>query len=114
MATHVVETTIDDLDESVTEDVITCFVALGESAVEIDLGPDNREELENFLAKYFEAGRSVKPDEAGRGQHAEPARKVADRDRTHEIRSWAKEKGFDVSERGRISKKIVAAFEAAH
>jgi hypothetical protein len=107
---------MDGLDNSITEDVITCYVALGTDAVEIDLGAENREELETFLSKYFEAGRPVKP-----GKPARPARPKqspptsrSDRDRTHDVRQWAIDNGYTVSARGRISKEVQDAYANAH
>ena len=41
MATIITQVLTDDLDKTTTEDVLTCYVALGESAVEIDLSGDN-------------------------------------------------------------------------
>jgi hypothetical protein len=37
-----------------------------------------------------------------------------DREQTAAIRAWARQNGHQVSERGRISKTVVDAFEAAH
>jgi len=105
-------TITDDLDGS-AEDVITCAFGLGNSQYLIDLGPANREELETFLDKFIQAARPVKPVKAWRGQ-AQPARKVVDRDRTHEIRQWALDQGLTSSARGRISKEVTEAYEAAH
>lgn len=39
---------------------------------------------------------------------------VLDRDKSAAIRKWARENGYAVSRRGRISFSIVAAFSAAH
>lgn len=113
MATQTQVTIVDDINGS-TEDVITCAFGLGDSQYEIDLGPDNREELEQFLERFIQAARPVRSDKSGRASRAKSARKVIDRDRTAEIRSWAKDAGLDVSERGRISKAVVEAYESAH
>lgn len=106
-------TVTDDLDGS-TEDVITCAFGLGESQYEIDLGPENREALEQFLDRFIQAARPLRATRSARAGQPKLVRKVVDRDRTAEIRSWAKEQGLAVSERGRISKAIVEAYEAAH
>lgn len=111
MAKTTVVTITDDIDGS-SDDVVTCAFGLGGDQFEIDLNADHREELENFLSRFIEHARLVKG--AGRRQQAKPARKVVDRDRTHEIRQWAKEQGLKVSERGRISKEVTEAYEAAH
>jgi hypothetical protein len=41
-------------------------------------------------------------------------RAAVDRDRTHQIREWARTNGYEVSERGRIAKNIVDAYDAAN
>jgi hypothetical protein len=37
-----------------------------------------------------------------------------DREQTAAIRAWARQNGHEVSDRGRIAKTVVDAFEAAH
>jgi hypothetical protein len=37
-----------------------------------------------------------------------------DREQTAAIRAWARQNGHQVSDRGRISKTVVDAFQAAH
>jgi len=37
-----------------------------------------------------------------------------DREQTAAIRAWARQNGHDVSDRGRIAKAVVEAFQAAH
>ena len=37
-----------------------------------------------------------------------------DREQTAAIRAWARQNGYQVSDRGRISKTVVDAFQAAH
>lgn len=113
VATQTQITMVDDIDGS-TEDVLTCYLALGETAVEIDLSTANREELENFLARYIEAGRTVRPDKPARGRQAKSASKRTDRDQTAAVRAWAQENGYTVSARGRISREIQDAYHAAH
>jgi len=110
MAKTTVVTITDDIDGS-TDDVVTCAFGLGGDQFEIDLNAEHREELENFLARFIEHARPLKG--AARRQ-AKPSRNVVDRDRTHEIRQWAEDQGMTVSERGRISKVVQQAYEAAH
>src|SRR4051794_38646733 len=108
MATITKQVVTDDLDNT-TEDVLTCYVALGEGAVEIDLSPDNRVELEEFLAKYFEAGRPVRQraERARRAARAKSASPTTDKTRMQAIRKWGIENGYQVSERGRIPNTVV-------
>ena len=112
MATQTVTTMVDDIDGS-TDDVVTCAFGLGDSHFEVDLNTAHREELESVLAKFVAAGRQVRGGKPARHRGpAEPGR--VDREQTHAIRLWAKENGYDVSERGRISKTVADAFAAAH
>ncbi|MFC6903435.1 histone-like nucleoid-structuring protein Lsr2 [Nonomuraea dietziae] len=50
--------------------------------------------------------------ESGRGGSRGSA--AISREKTAEIRQWAKEHGLQVSERGRISAAVVEQYEAAH
>jgi hypothetical protein len=112
VATKTVTTLVDDIDGS-TDDVLTCAFGLGDASFEIDLNAAHREELESVLAKFVAVARPVGTGRPARTRRAEPAGRV-DRDHSHAIRLWAKDNGFEVSERGRISKTIVEAYEAAH
>ena len=112
MATQTVTTLVDDIDGS-TDDVLTCAFGLGDSQFEIDLNAAHREELESALAKFVSAARQVRGDKPARPRRTAKSERT-DREQTHAIRQWAKENGYEVSERGRISKTVVEAFEAAH
>lgn len=112
VATQTVTTLVDDIDGT-TDDVVTCAFGLGDSLFEIDLNTAHREELESVLAKFVAAARQVRAERPAR-QPRQVKSERTDRDHTHAIRQWAKENGYQVSERGRISKTLVEAFEAAH
>jgi len=101
----------DDIDGS-TEDVGTVQFNLDGVAWEIDLSTGNAARLRAALAKYVERARRTpaSPRRRGHAATAEPAR----RDDTHAIREWARENGYQVPARGRISRKIRDAFAAAH
>jgi len=43
-----------------------------------------------------------------------PRPQPLDREQTAAIRAWARQNGHQVSDRGRISKTVVDAFQAAH
>ena len=102
----------DDIDGS-TDDVVTCAFGLGESQFEIDLNATHREELENALARFIEFARPVgKATARRRDRRAAPG--TGNRERTRAIRLWAQEAGLTVSERGRISKEVETAYNAAH
>lgn len=103
---------VDDIDGS-TDDVVTCAFGLGDSHFEIDLNTAHREELESVLDRFISAARPVHESKPARTRRP-TANPRTDRDLTHTIRQWAKDNGHEVSERGRISKAIVEAYEAAH
>jgi len=112
MATQTVTTLVDDIDGS-TDGVVTCAFGLGDSHFEIDLNAAHREELENVLDKFITVSRHVRGTQ--RSGQRRPGRVTrTDREQTRVIRQWAKDNGHEVSERGRIPKKIIEAFEAAH
>lgn len=114
MATQTITTMVDDIDGS-SDDVVTCAFGLGDAQFEIDLNAAHREELESVLAKFIEAGRPVRGGTPARRQRRQATGAGRpDREQTQAIRQWAKDNGYEVSERGRISKAIVEAFEAAH
>jgi hypothetical protein len=74
---------------------------------EIDLNAKNAAKFSKQLAPYLEHARR-----AGRAQ-SRPGRTVANRQRSGEIRAWAKEHGLAVSERGRIPASVVEQYNAA-
>ena len=74
--------------------------------------PGTGEWLQEFLVHYIAAARHV--GGTRRPRRSRPAAPLSNGDRTAEIRAWAVEHGHQVSERGRIPKKVVEAFEAAH
>lgn len=80
---------------------------------EIDLSEDNATQLREELARFVAAatrtgGRKVR---LATGQSAAPV--SADRGRTGEIRAWARDNGYSVSDRGRISLEVSNAYEEA-
>lgn len=104
----------DDLDGS-EDDVSRVTFNLDGTDYEIDLSAANAERLRGQLAKFVDAASPVKPVKARpvkRGAKAPVAR--TSRDQTQAIREWARDNGFEISHRGRISKSIQEAFDAAH
>lgn len=101
-------TLIDDLDESVTDDVQTVTFAHDGRAYEIDLGVTGREALAALLAPYKAAGRR-----AGRGPSAGPTAARSKSSDPAKIRAWAETQGIAVSNRGRIPASIREQYEAA-
>jgi hypothetical protein len=75
---------------------------------EIDLNAKNAAAFGKQLAPYLEHARR-----AGRTQARATGRTAANRQRSSDIRAWAKEHGLAVSERGRIPASVVEQYRAA-
>lgn len=101
---------IDDLDSS-EDEVETVHFALDGAQYEIDLNPENATRLRERMERFIEAGHRVK--EQKRSKQVITTGTVS-KEQTQAIRHWAKENGYEVSERGRIAANIREAFEAAH
>lgn len=78
---------------------------------EIDVCDKHAKQFRDAVAPYVGAGRRAS---SGGGRSRGRSRGGADRQRTQEIRAWARSKGIKVSERGRLSSDIVAKYEAAN
>lgn len=100
---------VDDLTGEVLPDgqAQTVSFALDGTSYEIDLNKDNADALRQVFKRYVEAGRKL-GRQSGRGTRARA------RQDTAVIRTWARENGHNVSERGRIPSAIVEAYEAAN
>jgi hypothetical protein len=75
---------------------------------EIDLSAKNAAAFGKHLAPYLEHARR-----AGRAPSRRPGRTAAGRQRSSDIRAWAKQHGLAVSERGRIPASMVKQYQAA-
>ncbi|HEX3826083.1 MAG TPA: Lsr2 family protein [Sporichthyaceae bacterium] len=103
----------DDLDGSEAEETVS--FSLDGVAYEIDLSAKNANKLRDALALYVGSGRRVGGRAArGRAGAVKPAVRTTGAPNTADIREWARKKGLDVSERGRIPATIIDAYNAAH
>ena len=100
----------DDLDGSEADETVT--FALDGVSYEIDLNAKNAAALRDSLAQYVGHARRAtgrrpagRPAAAGRGTGK---RDLAD------VREWARSNGHQVSDRGRISAEVQAAYDKAH
>jgi len=75
---------------------------------EIDLNAKNAAALSKQLAPYLEHARR-----AGRVPSRRAGRSAVGRQRSGDIRAWAKEHGLAVSERGRIPASVAEQYHAA-
>ena len=79
------------------------------TAYEIDVCSAHAKELHNIFSGYIEHARRV----IGAARRRK-ARSGPGRERSSEIRQWARERDYKVSERGRIPASIIAEYEATH
>lgn len=101
---------VDDLDE--TEGAETRDFALDGVSYAIDLNDKNAAKLRKALEPFIAAGRKVPgPRRVTAPRRSIPAGKV---EQMSAIRTWGRANGRKVSDRGRIPKDIVDAFEKAH
>jgi hypothetical protein len=101
----------DDLDGGAADETVS--FSLDGVSYEIDLSAKNAGKLRDALAAYVGSGRRVGGRAArGRASAGKAARGGAVN--TSEIRDWARAKGLDVSERGRIPATIIEQYNAAH
>ena len=108
-----------DLHEDEVEGSETIAFGLDGSSYEIDVCDEHGAELRDAFAPFVGAARragrtSTAPSQrrarsAGRGAAAS-----GDKQRVADIREWARANGHQVSERGRISSTVLAAYDAAH
>jgi hypothetical protein len=106
MATRIAIALEDDLDGGPADETVR--FAIGGSDYEIDLSKKNAKAFRKGVAPFVDHARK-----AGRGQRRRPARPSSTRERSSDIRAWAKAQGIPVSDRGRIPASVVEQYEAA-
>jgi hypothetical protein len=106
MATKIAVALEDDLDGSVADETVRFRIAGVE--YEIDLSKKNAQRFRTGVAPFIEHARK-----AGRGSRRAPGRPSSARERSGDIRAWAKAAGITISDRGRIPASIVEQYEAA-
>ena len=96
----------DDIDGGPADETVR--FGLGGTEYEIDLSTKNAAAFRQQLAPFIEHARRT-----GRGQRRRPGRTVSNRERSADIRAWAKDQGITVSDRGRIAASVAEQYEAA-
>jgi Lsr2 len=87
----------------------TVSFAVDGTAYEIDVCSAHAKELHDSFSAYIEHARRLTA-----GARRRKARTGPSRERSSEIRQWARERGQKVSERGRIPHSIIQEYEATH
>jgi hypothetical protein len=95
----------DDLDGGPADETVRFGVDSAE--YEIDLSTKNAAAFRKKLAPFIDHARR-----AGRAQRRRAGR-AAGRERSGDIRAWAKDQGIVVSARGRIPASVVEQYHAA-
>jgi hypothetical protein len=97
----------DDLDGSLADETVR--FGFESTEYEIDLSEKNARAFRAQLAPFVEHARK-----RGRGGPARGAsRTAAGRQRSAEVRAWAKDQGISVSARGRIPARVMEQYQAA-
>ena len=99
---------IDDIDGGEAEGTVR--FALDGSEYEIDLSAKHNEELRAALGTYVAHARKL----GGVARRTTPrgGRKSSTID-TVAVRTWARENGYDIKDRGRVPADLVAKYQAA-
>jgi hypothetical protein len=102
---------LDDIDGTEADE--TLKFGLDGTNYEIDLSAKHAEKLRTSLERYVKSARRIGRSHVvatTRGRSGAPAR--SDRVQNQAIRDWAKRKGMELSDRGRIPRNIVEQYEA--
>jgi len=98
---------IDDIDGGPAEGIVR--FGLDGTDFEIDLSAKHSEELHSALQAYVSHARKV-----GGTRRAPRNRRSTNAVDTTAVRTWAREQGMDIKDRGRVPADIVEQFQAAN
>ena len=110
MAQRVEVVLIDDIDGGNAAETVT--FALDGVTYEIDLSDKNARKLRDDLATWTGHARRAGTAKASARRRAGSG--AAKRTDLAAVREWARANGHDVSDRGRISADVQAAYDKAH
>jgi hypothetical protein len=111
MATRTTVTFEDDLDGGKAEETVR--FGLDGRAYELDLSGKNAAKLRKTLAAYMAAGRRVGRVSAGAATRTVGQSPDSTED-SAAVRQWARDNGYEVGDRGRISVIVLAAYKSAN
>ncbi|GHE15341.1 histone-like nucleoid-structuring protein Lsr2 [Streptomyces alanosinicus] len=112
MAQKVITTYVDDLTGEASSDISTHSILVDGAGVEIDLTDDNYEKLLELLNPYLHAEGARRVRGAARAK-GKPKTASDGKDDSSAIRAWARDNGFEVSDRGRVPASVREAYEKA-
>jgi hypothetical protein len=108
MAQRTVVEIIDDIDGKPADETVA--FAIDGATYEIDLSKANADKLRTSFTAYVEKAR--KAGAAKPGRKGGVPRTVNSRERSSDIRTWAKQHGITVNDRGRIPAQVIEAYES--
>ncbi|GAA3022186.1 Lsr2 family protein [Streptosporangium longisporum] len=107
MARQQVVTFTDDITGKRADETVS--FGLDGTTYEIDLSSKNATKLREALKPFQSVARKASTSSGRKGRSKGTG---GNRERSAEIRAWAKSHGIEVSERGRIGGKVAEAFAA--
>jgi nucleoid-associated protein Lsr2 len=113
MAKRVIEQLVSDLSGKDIKDGEgeSIKFSIGSTSYEMDLTEAEAGQFYDAVKKYTDVATKT----GGRGSRSGGgSTSKSDRGQTQAIRAWARENGLEVSDRGRISQDVQAAYSAAH
>jgi hypothetical protein len=99
-----------DLDDGNVDAEETLQFSLGNAAYEVDVCAKHAQQIRDGLQPFVAQARKTGAVSSARRRQ----RTAGTRQETAGIRSWAKDQGIQVNERGRIPASVVKEYEAAH
>jgi hypothetical protein len=121
MAQKVQVILVDDVDGGEASETVS--FSLDGVSYEIDVSESNAAALRDALAPWVGHARRVggrsggsgggSRAKSGSGSSSGRSRGNSKHDLS-DVRSWARDNGFQVSDRGRVSSEVIAAYEKAH
>ena len=119
MAQRVNVVLVDDIDGSDAAETVS--FGLDGVQYDIDLSAANADKLRESLAGYIGHARRAASRSGGRSSGRSGGRRRS-RGRSSssggaaaaDVRAWARENGWDVPDRGRVSAEVRQAYDAAH
>ena len=114
MAQRVQVILVCDLHDGEVEGTETITFGLDGSSYEIDVCDAHAKELRDANAPFVGAARRAGRGTGGGQRRSRGSRSGGSDNQVAQIREWARSNGHQVSERGRISATVRAAYDAAH
>jgi hypothetical protein len=100
-----------DLDDGNVDAQETLLFGLGNNAYEVDVCAKHAQQIRDGLQPFVANARKTSTAVSSNRRRSRPA---TDRQQTASIRSWAKDHGVQVNDRGRIPASVIKEYEGAH